>query len=472
MECPLEASWLATSQTFCQKYFMNSAPLSAPPFSAGPLTSHFSRPLKGVGTVPGDKSISHRSLMLGAMAIGKSRIAGLLEGEDVLNTASALRLLGVESGKDSDGWWVQGIGIGGLSEPADILNMGNSGTSTRLLMGLVGSYGFTSFFTGDASLRKRPMARVMEPLGKMGVNFMGRSQGRLPLAVIGSRETFPISYRLPVASAQVKSAILLCGLNTAGTTTVIEPHATRDHTETMLRHLGATVTTEHTDDGAIISLQGYPELKAKDMLVPADPSSAAFPVAAALIREGSDITLKNICMNPHRNGFYETVREMGAGIHFENERISAGEKVVDLRITGGKLKGIHVPASRAPSMIDEYPVLAVVAAFAEGSTVMEGLGELRVKESDRLAMVANGLSACGVKLEVVGDTLTVHGNGKPPKGGAKIATALDHRIAMSFLVMGSASLEPVSIDDGAMIATSFPGFTALMNGFGCDIRTT
>ncbi len=439
--------------------------------SHGPkaLTSRKCGSLRGKIDVPGDKSISHRALMLGGMAIGKTRISGLLEGEDVLNTAAAMKALGVNSGKDENGWWVQGVGVGGLTTPDKEMYMGNSGTSTRLLMGLVGSYNFTSRFTGDASLQKRPMARVMKPLSLMGVNFQATDENRLPLSVIGTRDTTPISYTLPVASAQVKSAILLCGLNTAGITTVTEPHPTRDHSETMLRHFGADVKVERGASGeAIIAITGYPELKAKDIQVPADPSSAAFPVAAALLHEGSEITIKNVCMNPHRTGFYETVREMGADISFENERSQAGEKVADLRIKGGVLKGVEVPAARAPSMIDEFPVLAVLASFAESKTVMRGLSELRVKESDRLSMIAEGLTACGVKVEIQGDDLTVHG-GKP-QGGATIKTAMDHRIAMSFLVMGSASAEPVKIDDGSFIATSFPNFIQLMNTLGCAIQ--
>lgn len=436
-----------------------------------PLVAHRASALKGQLTVPGDKSISHRSLMLGAMAAGKTLITGLLEGEDVLNTAKALESLGVQSGRNADGsWWVNGVGVGGLTEPDNILDLGNSGTSTRLLMGLVGSYGFNSFFTGDASLRKRPMARVMTPLQQMGVNFLSRAGGRLPLAVLGNASTFPVNYRLPVASAQVKSAILLCGLNTPGITTVIEPHATRDHTETMLRHFGAKVDVQKKNGETIIHLHGQPELKARDVFVPADPSSAAFPVAAAVITEGSDILVKNVCINPLRAGFYETLREMGADISFENERVEAGEKVADIHVRFSRLKGITVPASRAPSMIDEYPVLAVLAAFADGTTTMEGLEELRVKESDRLSMIADGLKACGVKLDVEGNTLRVHGNGTAPQGGTTVATAMDHRIAMAFLVMGCGSTEPVRVDDGSFIATSFPTFINLMNGLGASIR--
>jgi 3-phosphoshikimate 1-carboxyvinyltransferase len=435
--------------------------------SLQPLTSRNGNALKGVVSVPGDKSISHRALMLGAVATGRTHIRGLLEGEDVLRTAAALKKMGADSGHDDNGWWVQGGGIGSLHEAGDILDLGNSGTSTRLLMGLVGSHNFTSFFTGDESLRKRPMARVIEPLSKMGVNFLARTGGKLPITVIGTRDTVPITYKLPVASAQVKSAILLCALNTQGRTTVIESEATRDHSEIMLRHFGANVISEKTSEGMAISLQGYPELKAQTIEVPGDPSSAAFVVAAALLKEGSDITIKNVGLNPLRAGVYETLKEMGADIKFENERLQAGEKTADLHVKGSHLKGIRVPASRAPSMIDEYPILAVLASFASGKTVMEGLGELRVKESDRLAMIATNLQACGVKLEVEGDTLTVHG-GKP-KGGATIATAMDHRIAMSFLVMGSATAEPIGIDDGSFINTSFPGFVPLMNELGTKI---
>ncbi|HVY12980.1 MAG TPA: 3-phosphoshikimate 1-carboxyvinyltransferase [Alphaproteobacteria bacterium] len=442
-----------------------------PSTSLQPLTSQSGRSLKGAAKVPGDKSISHRALMLGALALGRTRIQGLLEGEDVLRTAAALRHMGVESGRDANGqWWVEGEGAASLREPQDVLDLGNSGTSTRLLMGLVGSHNFTSFFTGDESLRKRPMGRVIEPLSQMGVNFLARDGGKLPITVMGTRDTVPITYRSPVASAQVKSAILLCGLNTQGVTTVIEPQATRDHSEIMLRHFGADVMCEKGANGEIsISLRGYPELKAQEVIVPGDPSSAAFVAAAALLKEGSELLIQNVGINPLRAGFYETVREMGADLTLENQRLQAGEKVADVKVKASSLKGIRVPASRAPSMIDEYPILGVLAAFASGKTVMEGLGELRVKESDRLSMIASNLQACGAKVEIEGDNLIVHGTGKAPKGGAKIATAMDHRIAMSFLVMGSASAEPISIDDGSFINTSFPGFVDLMNGLGMRI---
>ncbi|NUB25049.1 3-phosphoshikimate 1-carboxyvinyltransferase [Azospirillum brasilense] len=439
---------------------------------AKPLRSSSTGALAGTIRVPGDKSISHRSLMLGAVAVGETVIHGLLEGEDVLNTAAAMRLLGAQAERGGDGVWrVRGVGLGGLGEPAQVLDMGNSGTAARLLMGLVASHPITCVFTGDASLNKRPMARVTGPLEQMGARFVGRSGGRLPLTVVGSDRTVPITYRLPVASAQVKSAIILCGLNTAGTTTVIEAEPTRDHTELMLRHFGATVTTERMEDGALaVSVVGQPELTGRAIVVPADPSSAAFPAVAALLRPGSELLLPGVGMNPRRTGLYDTLVEMGANIAFENRRDEAGEPVADLRVKHGPLKGIVVPADRAPSMIDEYPILAAAAACAEGTTVMLGLKELRVKESDRLAMVADGLTKCGVKVEVgADDSLTVYGTGKPPQGGATVATAMDHRIAMSFLVLGMATSEPVQVDDGAFIDTSFPGFVALMNGVGAKI---
>ncbi len=439
---------------------------------AKPLRSSFSGPLVGAIRAPGDKSISHRSLMLGAIAVGETVIHGLLEGEDVLHTAAAMRLLGARADRDSDGVWrVRGVGLGALQEPAQVLDMGNSGTAARLLMGLVAAHPITCVFTGDASLNKRPMARVTTPLEQMGARFVGRSGGRLPLTVVGSDRLTPITYRLPVASAQVKSAIILAGLNTPGATTVIEAEPTRDHTETMLRHFGATVTTERQEDGALaVTVIGQPELTGREIHVPSDPSSAAFPVVAALLRPGSDVVLKDVGMNPRRTGLYDTLIEMGADITFENQRDQAGEPVADLRVKHSRLRGVVVPADRAPSMIDEYPVLAAAAACADGDTVMLGLKELRVKESDRLAMVADGLTACGVALEVgADDSLTVHGTGEPPKGGALIATAMDHRIAMSFLVLGAATAEPIQIDDGAFIETSFPGFVTLMNGLGAKI---
>ncbi|HYH22402.1 MAG TPA: 3-phosphoshikimate 1-carboxyvinyltransferase [Azospirillum sp.] len=439
---------------------------------AKPLRSSSTGALAGTARVPGDKSISHRALMFGAVAVGETVIHGLLEGEDVLHTAAAMRALGAFAERGTDGVWrVRGVGVGGLGEPAQVLDMGNSGTAARLLIGLVAAHPITTFFTGDGSLNKRPMARVITPLEQMGASFVSRAGGRLPLAVVGSDRMVPITYRLPVPSAQVKSAVLLAGLNTQGVTTVIEAEPTRDHSELMLRHFGATVTTERLEDGALaVSVTGQPELTGREIVVPADPSSAAFPAVAALLRPGSELLLTDVGLNPRRAGIYETLVEMGGDIEYLNRRDLAGEPVADLRVRGSALKGVVVPAERAPSMIDEYPVLAAAAACAEGTTVMLGLKELRVKESDRLAMVADGLTRCGVKVEVgADDSLTVHGTGKPPQGGATVATAMDHRIAMSFLVLGMATAEPVQVDDGTFIDTSFPGFVALMNGLGAKI---
>lgn len=435
------------------------------------LISSAVRNLSGSVKVPGDKSVSHRSLMFGALAVGRSTVEGLLEGEDVLRTAEAMRRLGAEVTRREDGAWeLFGRGVGGLAEPEDVLDMGNAGTGVRLLMGLVASHPFTTVFTGDASLRSRPMKRVSDPLSRMGAGFVCRSGGRLPMAVIGTASPLPITYELPVPSAQVKSAILLAGLNTPGITTVIEKEATRDHTELMLKGFGAELTVETIEGGArAISLKGQPELKGRAIKVPADPSSAAFPVVAALLVPDSVITVTGVCTNPLRCGLYQTLLEMGADIRQVNARDDAGEPVADLEVRFSALKGVDVPAGRAPSMIDEYPVLAVAAAFAQGVTRMRGLAELRVKESDRLAAVARGLEACGVKLEIEGDDLIVHGNGKAPRGGATIAVNLDHRIAMSFLVMGMATQEPVTVDDGTAMDTSFPGFAKLMNGLGARI---
>jgi len=409
--------------------------------------------------------------MLGALAMGETEIHGLLEGEDVLRTAAAMRQLGGTAERGADGIWrARGRGIGGLVEPADVLDLGNAGTGTRLLMGLVAAYDFVSFFTGDASLRSRPMARVSEPLTRMGARIVARSKGRPPLAVIGAAEPLPISYRLPVASAQVKSAILLAGLNTPGITTVIEPEPTRDHTELMLRGFGADIRVEQTSEGRAVSLRGQPELTGRRIVVPGDPSSAAFPLVAALILPGSDVTLSNIGLNPHRIGLIETLLEMGADIQILDRREEAGEPVGDLRVRASKLRGVTVPAGRAPSMIDEYPILSVAAAFAEGETVMQGLAELRVKESDRLSTMAQGLAASGVDVTEGADSLTVRGgNGKKPAGGSLIAVKLDHRIGMSFLVLGLAAAKPITIDDGAAIDTSFPSFARLMNGIGAQI---
>ena len=436
------------------------------------LVSHPVSRLHGRVRAPGDKSISHRALMLGALALGETTVRGLLEGEDVLCTAAALRALGADVRHErSEGLWrIRGFGVGGGREPADVLELGNSGTSARLLAGILASHPFTSFMTGDASLRRRPMLRVIEPLSQMGARFEAREGGRMPLAIMGTDEMVPIEYRLPVASAQVKSAILLAGLNTAGETTVIEPAPTRDHTERLLRHFGAEVRVTAADgDGKHITVVGWPELKARDIVVPGDPSSAAFAVVAAAIRPGSDITVENVGVNPLRAGLYQTLRDMGADITFENESEVGGEPVADLRVKGSALKGVEVPAERAPSMIDEYPILSIAAACAAGTTRMLGLAELRAKESDRLASVAAGLQANGVAHEMAADTLSVHGTGSPPRGGGLVATHLDHRIAMSFLVLGLAAREPVAVDDGSPIDTSFPGFAALMAGLGARI---
>ncbi|MFC7333957.1 3-phosphoshikimate 1-carboxyvinyltransferase [Rhodocista pekingensis] len=445
--------------------------MAASPAGPRPLLSRRSGALSGTVTVPGDKSISHRALMFGALSLGETRIEGLLEGDDVLRTAAALRALGAEAERLPDGTWVtRGRGVGGLAEPAQVLDMGNSGTAARLLMGLLATHPFTSVMTGDASLTKRPMARVTKPLETMGARFVLRSGGRLPGAVIGTDRPVPIAYRLPVASAQVKSAILLAGLNAPGRTTVIEPEPTRDHTERMLRHFGIEVTVEEAGDGALAAtVTGQGELTARDLRVPADPSSAAFPVVAALIRPGSALSLPGVGTNPRRTGLFETLREMGADIAYANPREEGGEPVADLLVRASGLRGVEVPPERAPSMIDEYPVLCIAAACAEGPTVMRGIGELRVKESDRLAMMADGLAACGVTVEAGEDWMVVHGRGRPPAGGATVATAMDHRIAMSFLVLGMATEQPVRVDDGAFIDTSFPGFVALMNGLGADI---
>ena len=451
----------------------NPAPPTAAPVPlAGKLRSVRSGPFRGTVIVPGDKSISHRALMFGALALGETVVHGLLEGEDVLRTAGALRALGAEIVRGADGVWrTRGRGVGGLLEPAQILDMGNSGTAARLLMGVLATHPFTSFLTGDASLNKRPMARVMTPLEKMGAGFTARSGGRFPLAVLGTSTPVPIRYRLPVASAQVKSAILLAGLNAPGHTVVIEPEPTRDHSERMLRHFGVPVAVEPTEEGLAVTVTGESEMTGRAVRVPADPSSAAFPVVAALLRPGSELRLPGVGINERRTGLYETLVEMGADIDFENRREEAGEPVADLVVRYSELKGIEVPATRAPSMIDEYPILAMAAACASGTTRMRGLAELRIKESDRLAMIAAGLAAQGAHVTAGEDWLEVTGTGKPPAGGgAVIETAHDHRIAMSFLVLGSATDQPVTIDDGSFIDTSFPGFVGLMNGLGARIE--
>jgi len=446
----------------------NPSPRSATPLiAARPPT-----PLTGKIRVPGDKSISHRALMLGALAVGRTEISGLLEGEDVLATAAAVNALGAHARRAGDGrWTVDGVGIGGLTEPQDLLDLGNSGTAARLLLGILATHPLTAFVTGDASLRRRPMGRVVEPLTRFGARFVTREGARLPLAISGASDPIPISYHLPVPSAQVKSAVLLAGLDTPGTTTVIEPQPSRDHTERMLRHFGATVGAEPIEGGGKrITLEGHPELAAAPISVPGDPSSAAFPLIAALIVPGSEVTIEGVGVNPLRTGLLECLRDMGADIALLNERDEGGEPVADLRARAGPLTGADIPAERAPRMIDEYPILAVAAACAGGRTVMRGLAELRVKESDRLTGIAAGLAKCGVRVAVEGDDLIVEGAGNYPAGGALIETSLDHRMAMAFLVLGLAANDAVRIDDAAPIATSFPDFLPLMNGLGCAIR--
>jgi len=429
--------------------------------------------LSGEAHVPGDKSISHRSLILGAMAVGETVIEGLLEGQDVLDTAKAMRAFGAEVTDHGQGRWsVHGVGVGGFAEPAGVIDCGNSGTGVRLIMGAMATTPITATFTGDASLNKRPMARVTDPLALFGAQAVGREGGRLPMTIVGARDPLPVRYATPVPSAQVKSAVLLAGLNAPGETVVIEREATRDHSERMLTGFGAKVVTEETEEGRVITLTGQPELKPQVIVVPRDPSSAAFPVCAALITEGSDVLVPNIGLNPTRAGLFFTLQEMGADLTFENPREEGGEPVADLRARfSPDLKGIEVPAERAASMIDEYPVLSVVASFAEGKTHMPGVKELRVKESDRIDAMATGLRANGVEVDEGEDWWTVHGRGHGNvPGGAETASHLDHRIAMSFLVMGLATTEPVRVDDGGPIATSFPIFEPLMSGLGAVIE--
>jgi 3-phosphoshikimate 1-carboxyvinyltransferase len=440
---------------------------------AQPMTSAKSGPLKGTASVPGDKSISHRSLIFGAMAVGETKITGLLEGQDVLDTAKAMRAFGATVTRQGEGAWsVNGVGVGGFQEPVDVIDCGNSGTGVRLIMGCMATTAMTATFTGDASLRKRPMGRVTDPLSLFGAQAYGRKGGRLPMTIVGAANPVPVRYALPVASAQVKSAVLLAGLNAPGQTVVIEKEPTRDHSERMLLGFGATLVVEPSKEGNIITLTGQPELRPQTVAVPRDPSSAAFPVCAALIVEGSDIFVPGVSQNLTRNGLYLTLVEMGAEIEFQNPREEGGEPVADLRVRfSGNMKGIEVPPERAPSMIDEYPILSVVAAFATGKTVMRGVKELRVKESDRIDAMARGLEANGVTIEEDEDTLIVHGlgaGGMP--GGATCATHLDHRIAMSFLVAGMAAKKPVAVDDASPIVTSFPIFESLMNGLGAAIR--
>jgi 3-phosphoshikimate 1-carboxyvinyltransferase len=441
--------------------------------AAIPMTASKSGALKGRAEVPGDKSISHRSLILGALAVGETRVTGLLEGQDVLDTAKAMRAFGAEVTRHGDGnWSVHGVGVGGFAEPADVIDCGNSGTGVRLIMGAMATTPITATFTGDASLRKRPMGRVTDPLALFGARSYGRQGGRLPMTIVGAASPVPVRYRVPVPSAQVKSAVLLAGLNAPGETVVIEKEPTRDHSERMLAGFGARLSVERTAEGDVITLVGQPELRPQTVAVPRDPSSAAFPVCAALMVPGSDILVPGVSQNTTRNGLYTTLVEMGAAIEFGNPREEGGEPVADLRVRfTGDLKGIEVPEDRAASMIDEFPVLSVVAACATGTTVMRGVRELRVKESDRIDAMARGLELCGVRVEEDEDTFIVHGLGADGvPGGATCKTHIDHRIAMSFLVLGLASKKPISIDDGSPIATSFPVFEGLMKGLGADIR--
>ncbi|MGI4951073.1 MAG: 3-phosphoshikimate 1-carboxyvinyltransferase [Janthinobacterium lividum] len=428
------------------------------------------RPLRGTIRVPGDKSVSHRALMFAGLAVGETRIQGLLEGEDVLCTAAAMRALGADVIQDAPGQWrVAGRGIGGLVEPDDILDMGNSGTAARLLCGILASHDLFAVMTGDASLRRRPMRRVTDPLAACGARFQSRAGGRLPLAIQGAQDALPLEYTLPVASAQVKSALLLAGLNAPGWTRITEPEPTRDHSENMLRHFGAEVVVEHQGRGRLISLMGQPELVAADVLVPGDPSSAAFPLVAALLVPGSCVTVQGVGLNPLRTGLFATLREMGADLLITNEHLEGGEPVGDVTATYTGLRGADVAPDRAPSMIDEYPVLAAAAACATGTTRMRGLQELRVKESDRLSATAALLSINGARVEIEGDDLLVHGGNRVPPGGGLVETHMDHRIAMSALVLGLATEQPVRVDDSAFIDTSFPGFAALMRGLGADL---
>ena len=439
--------------------------------AALPMTSHKSGPLRGQADVPGDKSISHRSLILGALSLGETRIQGLLEGDDVLDTGKAMQAFGAEVINHGGGSWsVHGVGVGGFAEPDQVIDCGNSGTGVRLIMGAMATSPITATFTGDGSLNKRPMGRVTDPLALFGAQSHGRSEGRLPLILIGAGQPLPVRYAVPMPSAQVKSAVLLAGLNAPGQTVVIEKEATRDHTERMLVGFGAELTVDETDAGRVITLTGQPELRPQDITVPRDPSSAAFPVCAALIVEGSEVLVPNIGLNPTRAGLFYSLQEMGADLTFENMREEGGEPVADLRAKySPDMQGIEVPPERAASMIDEYPILSVVASFAQGVTRMHGVKELRVKESDRIEAMATGLRAAGVTVDEGPDWWHVHGQGGSVKGGALAATHLDHRIAMSFLILGMCATDGMSIDDGGPVATSFPIFEPLMTQLGASI---
>jgi 3-phosphoshikimate 1-carboxyvinyltransferase len=441
------------------------------PSELRPLTACRSSALKGVAAVPGDKSISHRALILGGLAVGETEISGLLEAEDVLNTAKAVAAFGSEARREGAGVWrVRGTGVGGWQEPADVLDFGNSGTGSRLMMGAMATTPISAVFTGDASLRKRPMGRVLQPLTLFGAEFEAREGGLMPVRLNGARWPLCIDHKVTVASAQVKSALLLAALNAPGRTRIEQGALTRDHTEKMLAGFGAEIAVEPLESGGdAITLMGQAELKACAVEVPRDPSSAAFPLVAALIVPGSDVLIPGVLLNPRRTGLFGTLIEMGADIVVENRRTSGGEEVGDLRVRHSVLHGVEVPGIRAPSMIDEYPILAVAAAFADGRTAMRGLAELKVKESDRLAAIVAGLKAGGVAVETRGDDLIVDGWGSVPGGGI-VETHMDHRIAMSFLVMGLASQAPMSVEDVSMIATSFPDFIELMQSLGAEFE--
>jgi 3-phosphoshikimate 1-carboxyvinyltransferase len=441
--------------------------------SPQPLTARRSGPLRGTAQLPGDKSISHRALILGALSVGETRITGLLEGQDVLDTAAAMRAFGAEVTRTGAGaWQVFGVGVGGFAEPDRVIDCGNSGTGVRLIMGAMATSPITATFTGDASLCRRPMGRVTDPLALFGAQAFGRRGGRLPMTVVGAAMPVPVRYAVPMPSAQVKSAVLLAGLNAPGETVVIEAEPTRDHTERMLTGFGARLAVEDTPEGRVITVTGQPELAPQAVAVPRDPSSAAFPVCAALMVPGSEVRVPGVSRNPTRDGLYATLLEMGAELSFENPREEGGEPVADLLARfSGTLKGVEVPPARAASMIDEFPILAALAATAEGRTVMRGVKELRVKESDRIAAMAAGLAACGVEVRETEDSLTVEGRGaEGVPGGATVATHLDHRIAMSFLCLGLAARAPVTVDDAGPIATSFPGFPELMARLGAGFQ--
>lgn len=444
------------------------SPILRPP---APLTATAAPPLQGRIRVPGDRSISHRALMLGALAIGESTIEGLTESDDILATVSAMRAFGALVTRSAPGnWRMHGLGVGGFLEPEDVIDFGNAGTGIRLAMGLVGSQAITATFTGDAPLRGRPLGRFLDPLRRMGVQVIARSNDRLPMTIKGPDVTLPLEYRMPVASAQVKSALLLAGLNTPGVTTIIEPVATRDHTERMLARFGAAIEFDTNEDGErLVRLEGRRDLKAQAIAIPGDPSAAAYPMVAALLIEGSDVTIESVLLNPMRNGLIETLLEMGGDIAITNRRALGGEEVGDIRVRASRLEGVAVPAERAPAMIDEYPLLAIAAAFAEGTTTMEGLGELRLKASDRIAVVAAGLAANGIAVEEGPESLAVTG-GTGPVGGGRVATRLDPRIAMSFLVFGMAAPSGVTIDDAGTIQPHFPEFQSLMTGLGAHFE--